>query len=116
MYTNFYTIYLILTHLACIANAKKMCCVLQLGGNVWRYFALFYDVILSIDIVSLTLDGVTSFSCIINIRNTCKRLSYSQTVGGISSVQRQKVEESEGYNCFFIIFSSPEPLGSLVSL
>ena len=37
-------------------------------------------------------------------------MSYSQTVGGISSVQWQKVEESEGYNCFFIIFSSPEPL------
>ena len=65
--------------------------------------------------MSLTLDGVTSFSCVINIRNMCKRLSYSQTVGGISSVQWQKVEESEGYNCFFIIFSSPEPLGSLVS-
>ena len=83
---------------------------------MWRYFAPFYDVILSIDHVSLTLDGETSFSCFINIRNTCKRLSYIQTVGRISSVEWQKVEESVGYNCFFIIFSSPEPKGSLVSL
>ena len=66
---------------------------------------LFYDVILPIDHVSLTLDCVKSFSCVINIRNTCKRLSYTQTVGGISSVQWPKVEESEGYNCFFIILA-----------
>ena len=72
-------------------------------------FAPFYDVILPIDHVSLTLDGLTSFSCVINVRNTCKRLSYSQPVGGISSVQWPKVEESEGYNWFFIIFSLPEP-------
>ena len=118
IYTIFNAIYLILTHLACIANARKKCSILQqfTGRKCVTLFCAVYDVILSIDHVSLTLDGVTSFSCVINIRNTCKRLSYSQTVGGISSVQWQKVEESEGYNCCFIIFSSPEPLGSLVSL
>ena len=56
-----------------------------------RKLPLFYDVILPIDHVSLTLDGVTSFLCNINVRNTCKRLRYSQNFGGISSVQWQEV-------------------------
>ena len=67
-------------------------CNNSLGGNACRYLALFNDVILPNDHVSLTLDGVTSFLRVINVRNTCKRLRYSQTVGGISSVQWQKVE------------------------
>ena len=56
--------------------------------------APFYDVILSIDYISLMLDGVTSFLRVINVRNTCTRLSYSQT---------GKLEESEEYNYFFIV-------------
>ena len=40
---------------------------------------------------TLTLDGVTSFLRVINVRNTCKRLRYSQTFGGISSVQWRKI-------------------------
>ena len=56
-----------------------------------RYLVPFYDIILPIDPVSLTLDGVTLFLSAMNVRNTCKRLRYSQTFGGISSVQWRKV-------------------------
>ena len=52
-------------------------------------YGSFYDVILFIDHVSLMLDGVRSFLCVVNIRHTCKRSSYSQTCGGISSVHWQ---------------------------
>ena len=74
--------------------------------------APFYDAMLPIDHISLTLDFVTSFLQVITRRNTlfledlgsdcisswsllifllCKHLRYSQAVGGISS----KLEESE---------------------
>ena len=43
----------------------------------------FYDVILPIDHVSLTFDGVTSFLRVINVKETFKRLRYSKTFGGI---------------------------------
>ena len=66
-------------------------CNNSLGGRAWNKLPPFYDVILPNDHVSLTLDGVMSFLRIINIRKTCKRLHYSQTFGGISSVQWQKV-------------------------
>ena len=81
------------THLAYIVNGKNrvLFCNNSLGGNACRYLAPFYDVILPIDHVSLTLNGVTSFLCVINVRNTCKRLRYSQTFEGISSVQWRKV-------------------------
>ena len=63
----------------------------SLGRNAWRYLAPFYDVILSIDQVSLTLDSVASFLCVISVRNTCKCLHYSQTFGAVSSVQWREV-------------------------
>ena len=71
-------------------------------------FGAFYDVILPIDRVSLTLDGVTSFMRIINVRNTCKRLRYSQNCGAIKTVagfiqcNGGKLKESERYNFLFI--------------
>ena len=34
--------------------------------------------------ISITLDGVTSFSCIKSLGDTCKYLYYSQVYGGIS--------------------------------
>ena len=64
--------------------------ILTLGGNVWCYLVPFYDVILPIDHVSLTLDGVT-FLHVTNVRNTCKCLHCSQTFGRISSEQWRKV-------------------------
>ena len=67
---------------------KKMCSFLQQftegGGNVWRYLALFYDVI-------LPLDHVTSFLRVMNVKNTCKRLRYSHSSGWISSLHWWKV-------------------------
>ena len=82
-----------LTHLAYIAMVKNrvLFCNNSLGRYAWSYLAPFYDIILSIDHVSLTLDRVTSFLHVINIRNKCKRLRYSQTLGTISSVQWRKV-------------------------
>ena len=80
---------IILTHLAYIGNGKKSCSILQefTGRNVWRYMAPFCDIILPTDHVSLT----SFLRRIINIRNTCKRLRYSQTFGGISLVKWRKV-------------------------
>ena len=43
-------------------------------------------IISDVTIITKKLDGVTSFFCDINVRNTCKRLCYSQIFGGISSV------------------------------
>ena len=76
-------------------------CNNSLGGNAWHYFEPFYDVILSIDHVSLTLDDVASFLCVTNVRNTCKRLRYSQTFGAISSVQWRKVGRMWGIRLLF---------------
>ena len=59
----------------------------------------FYDVILPIDHISLTLDGVTSFLCVIIVINACKRLRYRQTFGGISSVQWQKAGRIHRFLC-----------------
>ena len=52
----------------------------------------------------MTLDGVTSFSHIKNVRNTCIACSTVKIVGGISLCNGGKLEESEGSNCFFIVF------------
>ena len=41
-------------------------------------FRPFYHVILPIDHVSL--DGVTSFLCVINVRKTCKPLRFFNTI------------------------------------
>ena len=63
----------ILTHLVYIANGKNrvLFCNNSLGGNALRYLAPFYDVILPIDHVSLTLDGMTSFLSVISVINAC---------------------------------------------
>ena len=60
--------------------------VLFRNNSLRCYLAPFYDVILPINQVSLMFDSVTSFLCIINVRNACKCLHYSQTFGGNSSV------------------------------
>ena len=75
-------VFFILTHLAYIANGKNrvLFCKNSLGGNLVTLF------------VSLTLDVVTSFLRVINVRNTCKRLRYSQIFGGFSSVKWRNVE------------------------
>ena len=48
----------------------------------------------------MMLDGVTSFSRIKNVRNTCACITV-KIVGGISLCNGGKLEESEGSNCFF---------------
>ena len=84
---------------------RVLFCKNSLCGNAWCHLATFYDVILPIDHVSLKLDGVTSFLCVINIRNTCKRLRYSQTFGGISSMQWLKVGRIWRIQLLFFIVS-----------
>ena len=83
---------------------KKNCVLFynnSLGGNVWCYLAP--DVILPIDHISLTLDGVMSFLRLINVRNLCKRLHYGQTCGGISSVHWRKVREIWRIQMLFVV-------------
>ena len=108
--TNFQDILSILTHvlsyiLAYIAKGKKSSSILQqfTKGNARHYLVPFYDVILPVNHVSLMLDGVMSFLHVITIKNTHKCLCYSQTFGGFLQYNGRKLEESEGYNCFFIV-------------
>ena len=81
--------YNIQTQLAHIANV--LFCNNSLGGNAGHYLGPFHDIILPIDHVSLTLDGVTSFLHVLNVRSICKRLRYNQTFGGIYSMQWRKI-------------------------
>ena len=76
-----------------IVNVKKSCSILQqfTGRKCVTLYGVFLCVIIPIDHISLTLDGVTSFLLVENVRNTCKRLRYSQLFGWISSVQWRKV-------------------------
>ena len=58
---------------------------------MWDLIISVPDHCLSFYYAFLTLDGVASCLFVINIRNTCKRLRYSQIFGGTSSVQWRKV-------------------------
>ena len=83
----------ILTQHAYIGNGKELYFILQLftgRKSVTRIAAVIAYLMMSV-FVSLMLDCVTSFSCIKNLRNTCKRVCCRQTFGGISSMQWLKV-------------------------
>ena len=51
--------------------------------------------------ISMTLDGVTSFSRIKNVRNTCITCITVKIVDGISLCNGGKLAESERSNSFF---------------
>ena len=59
--------------------------------------APFYDVILSIDHVSLTC-VLWSFLYVINVKNTCKRLVSVKHLAQFLQCNGGKLEESEGYD------------------
>ena len=42
----------------------------------------------------MALDGVTSFLCLKDVTNTCKRMRRGLSIGGSSSVQRRKFGRS----------------------
>ena len=83
-------------------------CNKSLGSSGQHYLAPFQrhsNTLLMSELVSMTLDGVTSFfSCQqrkkihVNDRITVK------TVDGNSLCDGRKLEESEGYNYFFVVF------------
>ena len=52
----------------------------------------------------MTLDGVTSFLRLKNVTNTCKRMRRSLSIGGSSSVQWRKLEETEEFKCVFVVY------------
>ena len=64
---------------------------------------LFYDVILPIDHASLTLDGVTSFLRVLNVGKHVNAFVTVKPLAGFLQCNCGKLEESEGYNCFFIV-------------
>ena len=83
----------ILTNFAYVANGKKL--FFYSATIHWAEIcdAVWCCVMTSSfpsTIISLTLDGVM-FLRVINVRNTCKSLCYSQTFGRISSVQWWKI-------------------------
>ena len=90
-----------------MVKLSDLLCNKSLGGSARRYLAPFrchFVTLLRSVFVSTTLDGVTSFSHVNNVRNACKRQRYSQTVGEISVFDGGKFEESEGYNSLFVVF------------
>ena len=89
-----------------MVKLSDLFCNKSLGGSAERYLAPFrrhVDALLTSVIVSTALDGVTSFSRINNVRNACKQQCY-KIVGGISLCDGRQLEESEGYNYFFVVF------------
>ena len=53
----------------------------------------------------MTLDGVTSFSRLKDVTNTCKRMRRSLSIGGSSSVQWRKVGRNRRLQmCFRRLF------------
>ena len=86
-------IIIILTHLAYTANGKTSCSIqrqftgrncVMLTAVLWchpSHLPCFLDV-----------RWCNVILCIRNVRNTCRRMRYSQIFGGISSVQWQKCE------------------------
>ena len=85
--------YNIQTQLAHIANGRKSCSILQqftgrkcltlFGAITWRHP--------SHRSCLLDVRRSKSFLRVINVRIICKRLRYSQTFGGISSMQWRKI-------------------------
>ena len=45
-----------------------------------------------------------SFLRLKGVTNTCKRIRYSPTIGGISSVQWRKVGKAEDFKCVLIVY------------
>ena len=43
----------------------------------------------------MTLDGVTSFFCLKDVTNTCKRMRRGLSIGGSSSVQSRNTTEKK---------------------
>ena len=52
----------------------------------------------------MALDGETSFLCLKDVTDTCKCMQHGLSIGGSSSVQRQKVEEAEDFKFVFIVY------------
>ena len=73
----------ILTQCAYIGNGKELSSILQ--QSTWQKLPSFYDIILFIVHVSLTLNSVTSFLHITNVRNPCKHLLQSKIFVGVLS-------------------------------
>ena len=86
-------VFTILTQLAYIANGKKSCSILQqftgrkcvalFSAVLWRHPS-HRPCLLDVSRCNIVLR-------VINVRNKCNRLHYSQTFGGISLVQRRNV-------------------------
>ena len=52
----------------------------------------------------VALDGVTSFLRLKDVTNTCKLMRRGLSIGGISSVQRGKLEDAEDFKFVFFVY------------
>ena len=52
----------------------------------------------------MALDGVTSFSRLKDVINTCERMRHSQTIGGNLQYNGGKLEEAEDFKCVFVVY------------
>ena len=52
----------------------------------------------------MALDGATLFILLKDVTSTCKCMRHSRTIGGNSSLQWWKVEESEDFKCVFVFY------------
>ena len=62
-----------------------------------------FDFLMTSIFISMTLDGVTSFSRIKTYEIHVNASIIVKYVGGISSCNGGKLEKSEGYYCFFVV-------------
>ena len=56
----------------------------------------------------VVFDSVTSFLCLKGVTYSCKHMRYSPTIGEISSVHDGKLEETEEFNCVFVVYCELE--------
>ena len=87
-------------------SCSELFCNKSLTILVWHHFDLFDDIKFHFhDVISMTLDGVMSFSRMKNLQNTCKRLYYSQRFWQDGfSCNGGKLVITEGYTCLFVVF------------
>ena len=79
----------------------------SLGGSAQRYLAPFqrhFYTLLTFVFISTTLDGVMSFFSRQQRKKYMQTSALVKTVGGISLCDGGKLDETEGYNHFFVVF------------
>ena len=52
----------------------------------------------------MALNSVTSFLCLKEVNNTCKRMPNSPTIAGFLQCNGRKLEEAKDFKCVFVVY------------